>query len=101
MAVVLFPPDVAEGKDYGRIFGRNRAWFLGFFICGILADIVLAAARRDLFDPPLYLPFVLHLAALCPLGIFIQARRFQVLLAGYVLIIALAWSLTIRRLLGR
>jgi hypothetical protein len=100
MAVVLFPPDIAVGEDYSTIFERNRRWFLGFFVSSSIADIVLTALRGDLFNPPIYLPFALHLVALGVLGILIKSRRFQVALAGYVLGIGLTWSLIVRRFLG-
>jgi hypothetical protein len=100
MAVVLYPPDIAEGEDYARIFERNRAWFLGLFVASSLVDIALTAVRGDLLDPPTYLPFVLHLAIAGVLGIVIKSRRFQVFLAAYVLGIALIWSLVVRRFLA-
>lgn len=100
MAVVLYPPDLADGEDYGTVFERNRTWFLGFFVSASLADIVLTAARGDLFNPPIYLPFALHFVVLGSLGILIKSRRFQVILAGYVLGIGLTWSLVVRRFLG-
>jgi hypothetical protein len=100
MAVVLYPPDIAEDEDYARIFERNRTWFLSLFVASVFVDIALTAVRGDLLDPPTYLPFVLHLAILGVLGIVIKSRRFQVFLAGYVLAIALVWSLVVRRLLA-
>lgn len=100
MAVVLFPPDMSEGEDYAVVFERNRTWFLGLFVASSLSDMALTASRGDIFDPPVYLPFVLHLAVLGALGIVIKSRRYQVALAGYVLVIGLTWSLVVRRFLG-
>lgn len=100
MAVVLFPPDMSEGADYAAVFERNRSWFPGLFVASSISDIALTASRGDIFDPPAYLPFVLHLAVLGALGIVVKSRRFQVALAGYVLAIAPTWSLVVRRFLG-
>ncbi len=99
LAVLLFPPDL-ETQDYAEVFARNRAWFLGLFASTSVADIALTAMRGDLFDPPIYLPFALHFGVLGVIGIFVQSRRFHVLLAGYVLGIGLTWSLVVRRFLG-
>jgi len=100
MVVVLYPPDMAEGEDYGTVFERNRGWFLGLFVASALTDIGLTALRGDLFDPPQYLPFVGHFVVLGILGLVIRARRFQLFLAGYVLLIGLVWSFVVRRFLG-
>jgi hypothetical protein len=100
MAIVLFPPDIAEGEDYARAFERNRIWFLGLFVASSISDIVLTGARGDLLDPPTYLPFTLHFVVLGAMGIYIKSRRFQVVLAAYVLGIGLTWSLLVRRFLG-
>ena len=100
MTVVLYPPDLAEGEDYGGVFERNRGWFLGLFVASSLSDIGLTALRGDLLDPPQYLPFAGHFVVLGIMGMLIKARRFQLFLAGYVLIISLVWSLLARRFLA-
>jgi len=100
MTVVLYPPDLAEAEDYGGVFERDRQWFLGLFVASSLSDIGLTALRGDLLDPPQYLPFVGHFVVLGILGMLIKARRFQLFLAGYVLIISLVWSLLARRFLA-
>jgi hypothetical protein len=100
MAVVLYPPDMSEGEDYAEVFERNRTWFLGLFVASAVSDVVLTASRGALLEPPTYLPFALHLVVLGALGIVIKSRRFQLVLAGYVLGIGLTWSLVVRRLLG-
>ena len=74
MAVVLFPPDMAEDEDYSVVFERNRLWFLGLFIASSLSDILMTAMRGDLFDPPFYLPFAGHFIVLgviesCRIGV--------------------------------
>ena len=99
LAVMLYPPDLPEDQGYAAVFVRNRAWFLGLFAATSFADIALTAARGDLFDPPIYLPFALHFSALGVIGIFVESRRFHVALAGYVLGIGLTWSLIVRRFL--
>ncbi|MEJ2203898.1 MAG: hypothetical protein P8170_07295 [Gemmatimonadota bacterium] len=100
MAVVLYPPDMAEGEDYGAIFERNRRWFLALFASSAVTDIGLTALRGDILDPPEYLPFASHLVVLGLLGVVVKARRFQLFLAAYVLIIGLTWSLVARRFLA-
>jgi hypothetical protein len=52
LAVVLSPPDMSEGEDYGQVFEENRPWFLGLFITSDLTDIALTVLRGDLLDPP-------------------------------------------------
>ncbi len=100
MAVVLFPRRLAAGESYGEVFERNRRWFMGLLIAYTFADIGLTAMRGDLFHPPEYLPFVLHLALLGLLGIFIRGRKFQLGLAIYVLAIGTIWSFMARYLLA-
>lgn len=43
MTVVLYPPDLAEGEDYGGVFERNRQWFLGLWVASSLNDMGLTA----------------------------------------------------------
>jgi hypothetical protein len=100
MAVVLFPPDMAEGEDYAVVFERNRLWFLGLFIASSCVDIVMTAMRGDLFDPPFYLPFAGHFILLGVIAMMTTSRRYQTFLAGYVLAVGLTWSLVVRRFLG-
>ena len=100
LAVLLFPPDIGGGEDYSELFERNRKWFLSIFVASSLADMLLTASRGDLLDPPIYLPFALHLVLLGILGIVIQSRRFQVGLAAWVVGVSLTWSLVIRRFLA-
>ena len=96
MAVVLYPPGMAPGEDYGRVFEVNRPWFLGLFIISSLIDITQTAARGDLFDPPFYLPFVLHLLVLAGIGVVVRNRRYHLFFASYVLGIGLLWALAAR-----
>lgn len=100
MTVVLYPPDMAEGEYHGQAFEGNRRWFLGIFVASLVADAGLTALRGDLFDPPAYLPVVAHLAVLALLGVVLRSRRYQVILAVYVFLFALCWSLVVRRFLA-
>jgi hypothetical protein len=100
MAVVLYPPGMKPGEDYGRVFQVNRPWFLGLFIASSAIDILQTASRGDLFHPPLYLPFVLHLIALAGIGMVVRRRGYHLFLAGYVLSIGLIWAIGARGALG-
>ncbi len=71
LAMILFPPDLKDGEAYGQIFEKNRKWFLSIFVVASLVDVLLTSMRGDLFDPPAYLPFVLHFVGLGLLGIFV------------------------------
>ncbi len=99
MAVVLFPPGMSGGEEYGAVFEFNRSWFLGLFVSSSLIDIIQTAVRGDLFDPPFYLPFVLHMVVLAGIGIFYNNRRYHLSFASYVLMIGLFWALGARGLL--
>ncbi len=80
MAVVLYPPDMAEEEDYGEVFESNRRWFLGLFVATTLSDIGLTALRGDLLDPPLYLPFASHWVVLGAIGLLVRSRLFHLFL---------------------
>jgi hypothetical protein len=99
MAVLLYPPGLAEGENYGRVFEANLPWFLGLFIISSIIDIIQTADRGDLFDPPFYLPFVLHLMVLAGIGMVVKKRRYHLGFATYVLCIGLLWALSVRGLL--
>lgn len=99
MAVVLYPPVMGEGEDYGQVFEVNRPWFLGLFILSSVIDVAQTALRGGLFDPPFYLPFVLHLMILAGIGMVVRRRRYHVFLAVYVLCIGVFWALSARTLL--
>ena len=99
MVVVLFPPGVAVNESYGEVFEQNRRWFLCFWVAATSVDIGFTAIRGELTDPPLYLPFLLHLIVLGIIGIFVEQRKYQIFLAGYALAVTLAWVFLVRRLL--
>jgi len=100
LAVILYPPDIAAGDSYANIFDRNRQWLLGTFVVFVALDIAQTAVRGELFEPKLYLPYVLHFAVLAAIGIGVADKRYQNFIAWYFLIALVLWSLFIRRLLG-
>lgn len=100
MAVILYPPDMEEDETYGDVWSRNRRWFMGIWVGTSVLDTLITYRRGDLFNPPTYLPVILHLMVLGLLGVFIRSRRFHLALGIYVLLFALAWSTGVRRLLG-
>jgi hypothetical protein len=100
LTVTLYPPDLKIGDSYEEIFERNRKWLLGIFVTFVALDVAQTAARGQLFDPKVYLPFVLHLAALAVAGIPVANKRYQSFLAWYFLVVLILWSLIVRRLLG-
>ena len=101
MTVVLFPNASDGERDFGRVFVQNRSWFLGLFIASNMMDIVITALREQLFNPPFYLPFVLHFVILGAIGLIVKSRRYHVALASYILIVSLTWSFLVRLLLGK
>lgn len=100
MAVLIYPPELEPGEEYADVFEKNRKWFLGTFIVMIGTDIGVMALRDDLFDPPAYLPFVLHYVVLAGIGIATPNPRYQNFLAWWVLVTILIWSFVVRRMLA-
>ena len=100
MTVVLYPTDNDDEQDYGKIFLQNRSWFLGLFIASNLMDIIVTALRGQLFNPPFYLPFVLHFVVLGLIGLFVKSRIFHISFSAYILFVSLSWSILVRLLLG-
>ena len=100
LAVILYPPDIKLEDSYEEIFRRNRTWLFGAFIIFIALDVAQTAVRGELFEPAIYLPFVLHYAALAAIGIAVPSKRYQYFLAWYFLITLTLWCLFVRRLLG-
>lgn len=99
MAVLLYPPGMSHGDAHGAVFEVNRPWFLGLFVSSSLIDITQTAVRGDLFDPPFYLPFVLHFVVLAGIGMISRSRRYHLFLASYVLMVGLIWALGARGVL--
>ena len=100
LAVVLYPPDMSQEDSYEVVFKQNRKRLYRIFIVFRTLDISQTAVRGQLFDPVIYLPFVLQYAVLSGIGIATASRRYQVFFAWYLLITLSTWSLIVRRLLG-
>ena len=100
MAVVIYPPDIQRGDSYDAIFEKNRKWLFGTFVTFVLLDIVQTAVRGQLFQPKIYLPFVLHYVLLAIIGIFASNRRYHAFFGWYMLVTLSLWSLVVRRFLG-
>lgn len=100
LAVVLYPPDIRGDESYGNLFEQNRKWLFGTFIVFVLLDIAQTAVRGQLFQPIIYLPFVLHYMVMAAVGIPVANKRYQAFFAWYMLVTLVLWSLIIRRLLG-
>lgn len=100
LAVILYPPDIKKGESFEEIFEQNRKWLFGTFVVFVAFDVAQTAVRGQLSEPKMYLPFVLHYAALAAIGIPVANRRYQVFLAWYFLIALILWCLVVRRLLG-
>lgn len=62
LAVILYPPDI-KAEDSYEVFERNRKWLFGAFFIVIALDVAQTAVRGQLFEPEIYLPFLLHYAA--------------------------------------
>ena len=95
-AITLYPPQSA-GVEHPFEYRRN--WFFWAFVGIVATDILQTAAAGALFTPWFYLPFVLHFAAACLLGIYVKSAVFHRWLASYFVIIMIVWSFGVRRLL--
>lgn len=100
LAVVLYPPDIREEESYGELFEKNRKWLFGTFIVFAGLDIAQTWVRGQLFDPPIYLPFVLHYVVLAAMGIVVANRHFQQVFGWYILVSLTLWCLDVRHFLG-
>jgi len=100
LSVILYPPDLRDAESYEDLFERNRKWLFGTFIVFTLLDIAQTWVRGQLFDPPVYLPYVLHYAVLAAIGIPVRSRHYQLFLATYTLVTLVLWCVIVRRLLG-
>lgn len=99
MVVFLYPPQKTAEESWADVYESNRPWFLASFAGFGVADIALTAVRGGLWDPPGYLPFVLHYIALFTVGVFVARPGYQRFLAWYVLTTITVWALVARRLL--
>ena len=100
LSVILYPPDIRKEDSFEEIFEQNRKWLFGTFVVFVGLDIAQTAVRDQLLEPKIYLPFVLHYAALAAIGIPLSNKRYQRFLAWYFLITLVLWCLVVRRLLG-
>jgi hypothetical protein len=100
LAVILYPPDISRKDSYEEIFERNRKWLFGAFVVFIALDVAQTAVRGELFEPKIYLPYVLHYAVLAAIGIPVSSKRYQGFVAWYFLVTLVLWCLFVRRLLG-
>ena len=100
LAVILYPPDIKRDDSYEQIFEQNRTWLFGAFIVFVALDVAQTAVRGQLLEPKIYLPFVLHYAALAAVGIPVSNKRYQTFLAWYFLVTLTLWCLIVRRFLG-
>jgi hypothetical protein len=100
LTVVLYPPDIRRDEDYESLFEQNRKGLFGTFVVFVLIDIAQTAVRGQLFQPRIYLPFVLHYAVLAAVGIPVSNRRYQIFFAWYMLVTLVIWCLFVRRFLG-
>ena len=93
-AIALYPP-AATGSE--QPFEYRRRWFLLAFIFAVLLDIVHTWVLGKLFDPVVYLPFVLHYIVLSVIGFALRNEVVYRWLAWYLLVSLLAWAFVVRR----
>jgi hypothetical protein len=96
----LYPARKPATEAWTAVYASNRQWFLATFAAFGVADICLAALRGGLWDPPEYLPFVLHYMVLFLAGVFVGKPRYQRFLAWYILISLTLWAFVARRFLS-
>lgn len=92
-AITLYPPSSA-GVEHPFDYRHN--WFLKAFIAVAAMDIAQTAARGDAFDPPLYLPFVGHYIVVALLALYVNKPMFHRIMAWYLLLTTVSWSLIVR-----
>ncbi len=95
-AITLYPPQ-APGAE--QPFDYRRNWFLWAFIGVGLMDIVVTAARGDLFTPWFYLPFVLHYVVVALVAIIVNKPAYHRWTSWYLLLSMVSWSIIVRRFL--
>lgn len=99
-SVLLFPQDEENYESYNAVYHRNRMFLMGTWIGFFAMDIAHTAYRGALFDPPIYLPVVIHYMALLCLAMFVRRRGLQIFVAAWVCVTLLAWTFGVRRLLA-
>lgn len=92
-AITLYPPQTT-GIEHPLEY--RSTWFFWAFVGVASTDILQTAARGDVFDPPIYLPFVLHYIVVSLFAIFINKSGFHRWMAWYLLISILTWAFVVR-----
>ena len=93
-AITLYPP-MSAGVE--QPFEYRRNWFLWAFVAVASTDVLQTWARGDLFNPPIYLPFVLHYIVVSLVAIVINKSAFHRWMAWYLLVSTATWSFVVRR----
>lgn len=96
MAVAMYPPTTIEAWT----FERRRRYFLAAFILTACFDILSTAVRGALFTPWYYLPFIGHLVLVSGIGMYFDTTKIHRIIAWWLLIVILSWSLIVRNLLS-
>lgn len=93
-AITLYPP-LSAGVEHP--FEYRRTWFLWAFVAIASTDILQTTVRGDLFNPPVYLPFVLHYIVVAIATIVVNRPGFYRWMAWYMLLSTATWSFVVRR----
>lgn len=88
-AITLYPP-LSAGVEHP--FEYRHKWFLLAFIGVAVMDIAQTWVRGDLFNPPTYLPFVAHYIVVVSLALYINKPVFHRVMAWYLLLTTVSWS---------
>jgi len=96
----LYPARKPATEAWAAVYASNRQWFLATFAAFGVADIWLTALRGGLWNPPEYLPFVVHYIVLFLVGVFVAKPRYQRFLAWYILTSLTLWSFVARHFLS-
>jgi hypothetical protein len=86
--VALYPPvETGDGQ-----WEKHRGTFLWLLlgVCGL--DVAQTALHGSLFEPPTYVPFMAHYAAVVLAAIFIGNRLFQNIVAVYLPVVLIPWG---------
>ena len=100
MVVFLYPPRKDPEQGWGELYQDHRKWFLSAFLAQAGLDIWITSIRGDLFDPPAYLPFVVHYIVVVGVGLVVESARYHRFLSWYFVTTMLTWFLVVRRMLG-
>ncbi|MEJ2128044.1 MAG: hypothetical protein P8X81_04275 [Woeseiaceae bacterium] len=92
-AITLYPP-LSAGVEHPFEYRHN--WFLKAFIGVAIMDMVQTWARGSLFDPPAYLPFVVHYLLMASLALYVNKPMFHRVMAWYLLLSTVSWSFIVR-----